>query len=303
MVSEQDGQITNHTSSIRVIDRMPELPEVEMFRRYAEATCLRYKVKSVEISSPEMLQGVTSEDLVEAIVDGRFLATRRHGKYLFLEVDRGGHLIIHFGMTGSVRYHRSGGVEHPHVRMLLHFVDGNSMAFHSPRKLGRIGLTDDIEQFVIQRGLGPDALAIGREEWRQRIEGKRGKIKGLLLDQSVVAGVGNEYSDEILHQCGLHPERRANDLGPVEIPLIHRRMREILLRAIDLEADWSRLPDHYLIPRRREGVPCPRCGGALSRLKVSPVDPPTSAPNASCERTTVIAGALPSINRGRELAG
>lgn len=248
---------------------MPELPEVEEFKRYADSTCLHKRITSFEIRAKEMVIEETAGRLESIAIGSCFETTRRHGKYLFISLNKEGWLILHFGMSGRLVYFKLGKKEPSHTRLMVQFENGYNLAFDCPRKLGKIGFTEVPDSFIEKKGLGPDALSIDRGEWRKRMKGRRGMVKSAIMNQSIVAGIGNEYSDEILYQSRIHPESKVNELSEDEIDLIFDNMRKILGDVIDLRADWSRLPDYYLIPRRKEGADCPNCEGKVRRIKVS----------------------------------
>jgi formamidopyrimidine-DNA glycosylase len=193
--------------------------------------------------------------------------TRRHGKHLFARLSGDGWLRLHFGMTGFVEYYRgNGGKESDHVRLLLEFEDGYRLAYDCQRKLGEVGLVDDVEGFIEQRDLGPDPLAedFDLERFRELLEGRRGSVKSALMNQSLMAGIGNVYSDETLFQAGIHPMTAVRDMEPSDLRRLHRAMDRVLRTAIERRVDPDDFPRSWLTPRRGARDRCPKCGGALA---------------------------------------
>lgn len=251
---------------------MPELPDVEAFRRYLDATSLHKKIRSVSVKDPEMLESLSPSRLKRRLQGHSFRSTRRHGKYLFAETDDASWLVLHFAMTGFLKYFKSPHQEPEHDRLLMRLSNGYSLAYDCQRKLGKIELTADPEAFVSEYGLGVDALApeLDLATFTDLFSRSRGTVKNALMNQNLLAGVGNVYSDEILFQAGIDPRARTNVLSEDSLGKIFRAMREdVLPTAIDAQAEPSRFPDRYLTRQRREGGTCPRCGGELAQEKVS----------------------------------
>jgi formamidopyrimidine-DNA glycosylase len=176
---------------------------------------------------------------------------------------------MHFGMTGALAIYGEAGQEPGHARLVLDFADGGHLAFDDQRRFGRLELADDPDAHVEAAGLGPDALAIPRETFAARVCGGRGMIKPALMDQEKIAGIGNVWSDEILFQAGIAPERRADTLDGDALARLHATMRRVLRRAAEAGGDPARLPRDWLAPHRGADGTCPRCGGALVARKVS----------------------------------
>ena len=261
---------------------MPELHDVEVSKRYLDATGLHRSIESVEVTAPRLLQGVSEERLRETLVGRELTGTRRHGKWLFAGVgepdgEPGDHLVLHFGMTGFLRCYRKPEGEPDHVRLRLDYADGYRLAYDNQRMFGEIGLASDVDSFVRKRDLGPDALDLAAgdgERFRELLADRRGIIKPTLMNQSVLAGIGNELSDEVLFQARIHPERTAGELSPAELDTLHSELGRVLEAAIAAGEggviDPVGLPEGFLNRHREEGAPCPAgCGGALERIEVS----------------------------------
>ena len=250
---------------------MPELPDVEVFKRYLDATSLHQEIADVEVYSHQVLTDINAEGLREKLRGHAIESTRRHGKYLFGEIgeDGTGWLVLHFGMTGNLKYFKDMEQGPSYEQVLIAFANGYHLAYESQRKLGEVRVIDDVAQFVAQKDLGPDALDVDRATFKSLLAGRRGMIKSALMDQSLIAGIGNVYSDEILYQERLHPRTPVKHLDEEAVEAIFHTMKEVLQTAIDCQAIPDQFPDSYIIPHRHGDGPCPGCGGAVERVKVS----------------------------------
>lgn len=251
---------------------MPELPDVEVFRRALQKRGLGRVVAQVELhDATRLLEGLRPDDLRRALEGHSLSATARHGKHLFAHIDGNGWLMLHFGMTGFLSYGDGSQVEDAaHVHLVLRFRDGGHVAFNNRRKLGRIGLTDSPEAFAAANDLGPDALTLDADAFGAALDDRGGTIKGLLMNQELMAGIGNIYSDEILFQAGVHPKTVPAQLDPAARRRLFNALGEVFRQAIDAGADPQRMPDTFLTPlRRQKGARCPYCGGAPARLTVA----------------------------------
>lgn len=248
---------------------MPELPDVEAMRRYLEATSLHQKVEGVDARDDYVLKGVTPADLREALVGREFRSTLRHGKNMLVELDEMPWLRLHFGMTGNLDYHRGEAPGLEHVRVLFRFSGGYRLAYLCQRKLGRISLPESPQAFVEQQGLGPDALTVDFGDFRRILKGRRGRLKSTLMNQHIIAGLGNVYADEALFQARLHPLRTVDTLDESELEALHHALRDVLQTSIRRGSDARDLPPTYLLHHRGKGEDCPRCGVAIERVKVN----------------------------------
>jgi len=253
---------------------MPELPEVENFRRFFDRAALGRRVVDVAISDDRVLHNISPARLRRTLRNHCFEKTRRHGKHLLARLDTGSWLTFHFGLTGGLGRFRSPDDDPRFDRIRFDFADGSHLAYTDQRLLGELDITEDPDRFLQERPLGRDALDpdLTLKAFRNIIAGRRGILKSLLMDQKRVAGIGNEYSDEILFQAGLHPEARAENLQPEQISTLYRTMRKVLKTAIDKGAGspdfHDRLPRKFLLRHRRKGAVCPACGTPIETRKV-----------------------------------
>jgi formamidopyrimidine-DNA glycosylase len=247
---------------------VPELPEVERYRTAAE-TALGRPITSV--SSPDgwfVKGGVTAETLERALCGQSFIAARRIGKLLLLDVSSGPTLGIRFGMTGTLvtdgvaaidrLLYSSPRLDPSFVRWSVRFGDGGVLAVRDPRRLGGVTLDPDVSR------LGPDALRVRAADLAAALDGSTTALKARLLDQSRVAGIGNLIADEVLWRAALSPVRPAGSLSSVEVRRLHRHLRATLARLI--ERGGSHLGD--LVDERHPGGRCPRDGADLTRSVV-----------------------------------
>jgi formamidopyrimidine-DNA glycosylase len=240
---------------------MPELPEVESFRKYVEETSLKQEISGVSLRNEHQLLNTTKAALTRALKGSKLTGTIRHGKFLFIRISKGGYLLLHFGLTGDIRYVDQDAEEPRFTAFMLEFKKGGMIAFTDSRQMGKVGLVDDAAKFLRKKGWGPDALQITKEEFMDRFANRRTNIKTALMNQKLVAGVGNEYSDEILFQAGLHPESRVDKLDKKMLENVFRLMKKILEKAVSVDADRDRLGKYFFLDNRKAGLECPRCGG------------------------------------------
>ncbi len=247
---------------------MPELPDVEVYRQYVDATSLHQEVEKVEIGAPRMLKAVAPRSLRSRLEGGQLNATRRHGKHLLIELSRGPWLALHFGMTGRLDYAKRADGAPRHTRLSIAFANGYRLAGIWQRRLGEIAVASDPDSFVADRDLGPDALEIEPAGLERLLAGRRGALKSALMDQSLLAGIGNVYSDEILFQAQLHPGREVRGLDGHDLARLHRAMRHVLRLAIERRADPEQVPRSWLLRRRGPNRRCPCCRAGLAQATI-----------------------------------
>jgi formamidopyrimidine-DNA glycosylase len=252
---------------------MPELPDVEIFRRLAEESCAGRVIAEVRVTDPRMVQGTSAETLRHRLEGKRVSACRRHGKVLFVETEAGGALVLHFGMNGSLRHLARGEKEPAHTHLSLGFAEGDQLAYLNPRRIGGVRFAESAERFIADTSLGPDALdpALDLASFNAVLGDGRQAIKAVLMDQARVAGIGNIYADEILFQARLHPGLAARALDAAARTRLYEAMRHVFETAVacgaGAEKFTEKLPKDFLIPHRRAGGHCPRCGTALRTFK------------------------------------
>ena len=257
---------------------MPELPEVEIRRQYLEATSLKQPIASVLVEDPKLLT-TDYVTLQHQLADRQFISTERIGKNLFIYTDKEEVILrMHFGMTGDLAYYHSSLDRPRHARIVFEFTSGFNLGFICPRKFERIGLVESVDGYAKAKKLAPDALTIIFDQFAANIRKRNSLIKPVLLDQAVVAGLGNWIVDEVLFQAKVHPEKRANVLDEGELKAIYEAIGLVLTTAIKQEARYRDFPLSFLIHVRKwDDSPyddvealtkCPRCGTKITRTEV-----------------------------------
>lgn len=254
---------------------MPELPDVEGFRRILSKAGLKKRIARVSVSDPRILGDLSPAALGRRLEGARLTEARRHGKHLLARIDKGGWLELHFGMTGALHALRGTEDAPRFTRVRLDFESDGGLAYSNKRMLGRVGLVEDAEDFIAEERLGPDALdeRLGLPAFKAALAATRRDIKAALMDQSLIAGIGNIFADEILFRARLRPTRQADRLDAAELGALYKAMRTALAEAIEIGAgaeDFAgRLPRGWLIPERKKGGRCPRCGRPLQIAKAA----------------------------------
>jgi formamidopyrimidine-DNA glycosylase len=248
---------------------VPELPELEVFKRYVDSTSLHQDIETIEVKNGKVLGGVSAGGLKRGLEGRKFESTRRHGKHLFVELSDGRWLLLHFGMTGGLKYYKDPDEDPAYARVLISFGNGYHLAFDDQRLFGKVDLIEDPDDYIQEHKLGLDPLDLDFPAFRERLEGRGGEIKARLMNQRVFAGIGNIYSDEILFQIRLHPRTSVRRLDEATLHDLHEQTRRVLHAAIERGANAGGLPDSFLLPQRREGADCPRGNGKIQKTKAA----------------------------------
>ncbi len=246
---------------------MPELPEVERARRIIEAHMVGRTIESVWCDNDDdiVFAGVSGRTVARKLKGRRVVAARRRGKQLWCELDERPWPLFHLGMTGQFVAPDTGplrlastGKELRHewpprfVKIRMRLSDGGELAMTNARRLGRIRLQDDPEHEAPICKLGFDPLyeMPSRAEFSAALRKRKGVLKAVLLDQGFAAGVGNWIADEVLYQAGIDPRRRGTSLDATEAGRVHIKLRAIIARACEVDADKERLPKSWLFHQR-----------------------------------------------------
>ncbi|GAB2874128.1 bifunctional DNA-formamidopyrimidine glycosylase/DNA-(apurinic or apyrimidinic site) lyase [Streptomyces deserti] len=248
---------------------MPELPDVEGFRKVLESCATGRVIQRVEVRDTGVLHGVSARGLRGALEGRRFTEPVRHGKWLLAHTDDGPTLMLHFGMTGRLVCARPHDAAEPHDRVLFTMAGGRQLRYRDQRKLQGLWLAADDSQVARRLARqGPDALAVDRETFEAALSSHRGRVKTVLTDQSVLAGLGNLLADEILWRARLCPTSRASDLTESDRRRLYTQMRRTLHSSITAGCVPPR--DTWLTGHRDDPSPtCPRCGDTLHRSRVA----------------------------------
>ena len=246
---------------------MPELPEVETFKRYVDSYALHQEIKNVVIRDNRILN-VTEKDFKKALIGKSFLSTKRHGKYLSIKINSL-FLIFHFGMSGDVAYYDNLKEEPLHSRILFEFTNGNFFSYISQRMFGRVDLTKNIEDYISKKKLGPDAFDMDFEEFKNSLRKRTALAKSVLMNQQIIAGIGNIYSDEILFQAKIHPKTKINEINDPKLRKLFDIIKNVLQVGIEKKGELTTYPHDFLIPHRKKDDICPHCGVYIERFEIS----------------------------------
>lgn len=260
---------------------MPELPEVEHVARQLRETLPGRRIVDVETRWERAIQGMTPDDLRAEVSERAIVDVGRRAKYLLLTLDDGRLLIIHRRMSGNLLLWASDEPEPPYARVIFTLDDGRRLVYTDPRKFGRVALASPEALPAVFARLGPEPLedAFTPEALVARLAGHARPIKATLLDQSVIAGLGNIYADESLFRAGIHPLRPAASLTRAEVARLHAGIRGALTTGIahggttfgrhrDIYNEAGVNLEHVEV-YRRAGLPCLRCGAPIERIVVA----------------------------------
>ena len=240
---------------------MPELPEVERFKKFVDRTSLHQKIAFAKIAKTKRLFDISAKNLIHILEGNELEETHRHGKFLFIRLKRNGYLVLHFGMTGELYYHTS-DEKLPNVYVLLiHFENGRNFLFTDSRGFGMMAWVNSIEEFIKNHHYGDDALQIKLDTFISLFRKRKVAIKTALMNQNIIAGIGNEFSDAILFQIKIHPLSVSGKLGDDQLKEMFHMMQKILKEAVSHDADRDKLNHYFLLNQRQAGLACPRCQG------------------------------------------
>lgn len=250
---------------------MPELPDVEEFRKHIEANALGKKIRRTRVLDDKVLKNIDASAFAKTLEGRSFEQVVRHGKFCFVVMDNHKNLAMHFGMTGFIRYYNVHDKAPEYVCIAFDFDNDYTLSYDSRRKLGRVELVENLDRFIEERGLGPDALDpdFSENDFQKATGGRRGSLKAALMKQEIIAGIGNVYSDEILFQERLHPATAITDLDEVRLGGVFRTMRRILSQVIETGNERRGLPESLLTPHRGRDMQCPSCKGRLEKIKAA----------------------------------
>ena len=249
---------------------MPELPEVETQLRYFRKTALGSCVERVIITAPNIIRQPGARAFASGLRQRCFVDAQRRGKYLIVALDNGRSLILHFGMGGDLGYYKSVKERPAYTRIEFILTSGWRLAFTCPRKICRVMLVDEASQIPALTDMGPEPLgaAFNLAFLEHTIEQRpRRQIKPLLMDQKMIAGVGNIYADEILFEAKVRPDRIASGLGEDEIKRIHRETRRVLRRALRTAGE-PEFPADFLVSRNSRGAACRVCAAPIEKKTI-----------------------------------
>lgn len=259
---------------------MPEIPEIELLKNEAQEKLVGKRVAAL-LARPAVKPRMGSEASCDALAGMRVSGADRRGKMLILRFDDRLALVVHLMLQGQVFLASYDDFDFAQSAIGIRFDDNSCLEFRQMGlRIPRLVALEDLEAVPEVAKLGIDAFSpdLTLERFQAILKGRRGAIKALLMDQAVISGLGNTYTNEILFAARVHPERDIRTLAPEEIEAIHRNTRPALLRGIEhggssaeayLHMDGS--PGHFHEHAdvfRREGKPCVECGTKIQRLEV-----------------------------------
>lgn len=258
---------------------MPELPEVETTRRGLEPHVVGRRIRAVLVREAKLRLPVPNA--LRGIVGDRITAIRRRAKYLIFELAGGRQILVHLGMTGSLRVCRPAAPHRKHDHVALTLAGGRQVRFHDPRRFGVVLMVPDAPAHPLLRALGPEPLAaeFDPDHLRHACRTRQAAIKTVIMDGKVVVGVGNIYASEALFRAGVRPTAPAGRIGAARLARLVAAIKEVLAEAI--AAGGTTLQDFrgadgkpgafraHLRMYGRAGQPCPVCGRAIRRQVVA----------------------------------
>jgi formamidopyrimidine-DNA glycosylase len=263
---------------------VPELPEVETIRRQLEPWVTGRTVKRARVFDPLTVAPLSPAGFVRRMAGRRIKTLTRRGKYLFFELSGGGALMVHLRMTGRLTRFDAGEA-HPgkgtrHLRLILELDDGSAVTLHDQRRFGKALILSRDECETLSRRIGPEPLEreFNARSLAEILRNRKRAVKSVLLDQQLIAGIGNIYADEALFRAGIHPERPAGEISLEETERLVRAIKQTLRDAIRLEGSSidtyrtaggrrGRFQETFRV-HRRAGEPCPACGGTVVKIRV-----------------------------------
>lgn len=259
---------------------MPELPEVETIARGLQKPLCGQRIVAWDILNPGSAKGFAGQALSQ-LSHEHVTGVSRRGKLLFLELGQNLLLAFHLRMTGRLLLEAPAANPEKHTRLILSLSSGQNLVFQDKRKFGYSKLLagHELGSWPFYASLGPEPLQIGKNEFLALFQGKKARIKSLLLDQRFIAGIGNIYADESLYLAGIHPASSASELQQSHFVALHQALQEVLLRAIDCGGssfnDYvnslgnpGSYQDGFMVYGRR-GQSCKKCGSMLQGAKVA----------------------------------
>jgi formamidopyrimidine-DNA glycosylase len=262
---------------------VPELPEVETVRRALEPVLLGRRFDRVRIADPRLVRPYEPAEVAAELEGERVESVGRRGKYLVVRFESGRVLLIHLRMTGSLLHAPGGSLpDDPHRRAVVNLDDGSDVAYRDVRRFGTWLLLErgEAEPYLAGKvGVEPLEALFTAARLGEKLAGRRGALKAALLDQRLIAGLGNIYVDEALSRARLNPLRAAGSLDRPELRRLHRGIRAALEHGLARQGSTLRdyrlpdgsggsMQDEFRV-YGRGGEPCDRCGTPISRIRIA----------------------------------
>jgi formamidopyrimidine-DNA glycosylase len=263
---------------------MPELPEVETVRRSLLKRLPGKRITAVKVLRKDSIESPAAADFAKALVGHSFKDITRRGKYILFTLDGGATMVAHLRMSGRLLVVEHGAALNKHVRVCVSLSSNEDLLFEDMRVFGRLWYAPakvQVEKIVPALAeLGVEPLVdLDAPFLKSRFHKRTQAIKTALLDQTVIAGVGNIYADESLHLARINPKKKACSLTAAELERLVTHVKEVLARAIELRGSTLRnYTDSEGVNGNyqnrswvygREGEPCRTCGEAIKRIKLA----------------------------------
>ena len=261
---------------------MPELPEVETIRRIIEPQISGRSITSLEIHNPQIIAFPDADTFSSSLVGCSFTGMSRRGKFLIFHLNNGSRLVLHLRMTGQLLVTPTDHQEEKHTHLKAELSDGKQIRYIDVRRFGRFWLLSNDEADTVtgmdKLGIEPDNALLTADFLIEKLNKRKKAIKEMLHDQTIIAGIGNIYSDEILHAARIYPEKSCNALTNAE----WKRLAEQIPKVIAWATEANEItPEDYLAGNGKEyrntpflkayghnGKPCEFCGTLFEKLTV-----------------------------------
>ena len=257
---------------------MPELPEVETIKNELASSVVGRCINGVTLNWEGMVAYPSAKKFCQGILGKRIVGLKRRGKYLIFNLDNGDLLIIHLKMTGALILGNDLSHQPEYTRAVIRLDNGDCVYFRDPRKFGKMRLVKDGTDIIGKLGIEPLEDSFKTGTLVKLLSKRKAPVKMVLLDQTVIAGIGNMYADEALFAAKIHPLRRADSLSYEEIGSLYRAIRKVLRAAIVSKGasvntyyrpDGGKGTAHfYFKVAHRRGENCYKCGEPLEYIKV-----------------------------------
>lgn len=261
---------------------MPELPEVETVRKGLVQLVKGKEISNVIVDWGRIIESPEVDEFIHTLVGQTILDVDRRGKFLIFKLSHHD-MISHLRMEGKFEYHSQTDEIQKHTHVRFQFTDGTELRYLDVRKFGRLSLEekDHGEDYKGIKKLGPEPILpdFDLEVFKQQLKKKHRAIKPLLLDQTLVTGLGNIYVDEALYQSCIHPEQIASKLTDNEVETLHQSIIDVLATAVEAGGTTIRTYKNalgdagnfqvYLSAYGKQGEPCKRCGHTIEKIKVA----------------------------------
>jgi formamidopyrimidine-DNA glycosylase len=257
---------------------MPELPEVETTINELKPALIQKRITAVTVFTGNTISGMTAEQFQQELTGRQILDITRRGKFLVFSLDNGYKWIVHLRMTGALILKKEADEPEKFIRVIIRLSEGKAVHFRDVRRFGRMWLVKDARSVVGKLGIEPLSEEFTPEALASIFQGRTTPLKTLLLDQKLIAGIGNMYADEALYQARIHPQQKAGSLTTYERRRLYDAIQLVLRKGIRNKGAST---DTYIRPdggkggahlefqvAHRKGAECPVCSGTIERITV-----------------------------------